>query len=91
MNIVRSSDVFLIFEVQSQVFPSSKPIVYIECPTSRATVFHNFLKLHEKFPKQFASFVPLGSRVDMLSGVLIALTKKWPSRPIFVVQMSVGK
>ncbi len=78
-------------DVKSNVFPSSKPIVYVECPTSRASVFHNFLKLADKFPPQFSLYIPLGNRLDMLSGLSATLKKKWLARPTYAIQLSVGR
>ena len=78
-------------EVKASVYPTSKSIVYVECPTSRAQVFHNFLKLADKFPAQLSVFIPVGARLDMLGSMQAALQKRFPKRSVFAIQLSVGK
>ncbi len=77
-------------DVQGHVYPTSKPIVYLECPTSRAATFHEFLKL-VPWPTQFSLYMPLGSRMDVASTLMEILKKQFPARPAFLIVMSTGK
>ena len=88
---VHTTDVAWINEVKANVFPTSKAIIYIESPTSRASVFANFLKMSDNFPKQFSLYVPVASRLDILSMLMESMKKKWPSRSVYALQLSTGK
>ena len=77
-------------ELKTAVFPSSKPLVVIECPTSRAAVFTSFFDLLIEVPVRFSLLVPLGSRDELIS-VMKGILKKLPGRTIFTVALSLGK
>ena len=78
-------------EVAASVFDACKCIVYIECPTSRLQVFHEFLKMQGDFPKTYDVFVPVGPRLDVLGSLSQALAARWPRRPVYSVLLSTGK
>ena len=78
-------------ELKTAVYPSSKPLVVIECPTSRAAVFTSFFDLLVEVPVRFSLLVPLGSRDELISVMKSILKKKLPGRTIFTVALSLGK
>lgn len=78
-------------EVNTSLHPRSKAILYVECPTSRAATFHNLFKLVETLPSPFSVYVPVGHRLELLGALSAALLKKFPDRPTFCVQLSMGR
>ena len=77
----------------SFVFSSSMLVIVFECPTSRVSVFHNLLKLSRHFPAKvpFSVWMNLGHRVGLLGGMMDALQRKFPGRPVYAIQMAVGR
>ena len=78
-------------ELRTAIFPSSRPLVVVECPTSRASVFTNFFDLMMEVPVRFSLLVPLGHRDELISTVRPVLRRKLPGRVIYTVALSVGK
>jgi hypothetical protein len=78
-------------EVKASLHPRSKAILYVECPTSRASTFHNLLKLVDTLPSPFSVYVPVGHRLELLGALSAVLIKKFPDRPTFCVQLSMGR
>jgi hypothetical protein len=78
-------------ELKSSIYPSSRPLVLVECPTSRMTVFHALLEHLPSIPGDFGLLIPLSFRDELISGVRKVLSKKFPTRPVYMVTMSVGR
>ena len=80
-------------EVASSVFSSSKVVVAFECPTSRVSVFHDLMKLSSHLPQNtsFSVWMNLGFRLGLLGSMMEALQKRFPGRPVYAVQMAVGR
>ncbi len=84
--VIHSTRDAFIIDVGTRVFTSHKSIVYIEAPTSKAKIFHDFIKLVPQLPTQASWFIPVGSRFDLLSAIMGIVSKTWPKRAAFVVQ-----
>ena len=78
-------------ELKTAVYQSAKPLVVVECPTSRAAVFTTFFDLICEVPVRFSLLVPLGSRDELISTIKAILRKKLPGRTIYTVALSLGK
>lgn len=77
-------------EIESNVFPTSKPIIYIECPTSRPTTFVAFLKLAPHFPKSYSLYIPLGCRFDLGPTLVSLVARHLGGRKAYVIMISTG-
>ena len=67
--------------------------MYVECPTSKVRVFHDFLDMfiQSKLACQNCVYIPVGTRVGLLGTLTEAIARKFPNRPCFVVLLSVGQ
>ena len=75
-------------DVESCVMGSSKPLIVIEAPSSKAKIFNDFLKTAESLKLQQAGYlIPCGHRYDLLSTVMAALSQRFNKRGIFAVQL----
>ena len=73
-------------DVESRVLASHKTILVLEAPSSKAKVFADLLKFAEGLKLTGPMFVPVDSRIDLLSTVMAALNRAFPKRSSFVVQ-----
>ena len=80
----REQDEF-VRDMDSRVLSHRRPIVVIEAPSSKITVFHSFLQVVKNMCRTAALFVPVGDRYDYLSAIHGALKMAFRKRPIFVV------
>ena len=78
-------------DVSSRVLASHKAIVFIDAPTSKSSILHAFLKLQTAFPAQFAIWMPVGSRFDIIAAMQGVFTKAWPKRPLYIVMLGKGQ
>ncbi len=80
-----------IADITKRLGPSHKAIVFLEAPTSKAKVIHEFLKLRDHFPGNFCLWLPVGVRLDLLAAMLALVQKVWPKRQGFVIQIGYDK
>ena len=80
-------------EISTSVYPSSRPLVVVECPTSRQSTIFSMLDHLKDIPGYFTYglVLPLGARDDLIGPVRSNLQKRFPGRKVYTVTMSVGK
>ena len=80
-------------ELKSTIYPSSYPLVVIECPTSRQTTFCSLLDRSIDIPagSAYGLLIPLGYRDDLIGLLRCLLKKRFGSRGMRTVTLSVGK
>jgi hypothetical protein len=80
-------------ELKSTIYASSRPLIVVECPTSRQTTFFSLLERVSDVPGGVASglLIPLGSRDELISTLRGALRKRFPGRRVDLVTLSIGK
>jgi len=76
-------------EIQAWIFPTSRPVMVIDCPSSRPQTFHKLLEQADKVSSVFPIFVPCNARLDLLGNVQAALSKKFPQRQNYIVSFGV--
>ena len=78
-------------DVGASILPSSYPIVWIDCPTSRISTFHDFLNGASDWPKKRDLYISLGARPELVSPLYDACSKKFPGQQIFIITKHTGK
>ena len=81
-------------DLATTVFPSSKPVVWIQAPTSRAKILTDFVSELDSLPVTLAPaalYVPLGERIALIATIKATLQTKWPKRSSYIVQVAGGK
>lgn len=77
-------------EVGIRIFEGSKVVILIEAPSSRAQILHELIDVLDKriLPGDFAIWIPVLNRWDIMQPIMDKLARKFPDRVAFVVQIS---
>ncbi len=78
-------------DITKRLGPSHKAIVFLEAPTSKAKIMHDFLKLKDHCPANFCLWLPVGPRLELLPAMTALIQKVWPKRQGFVIQIGYDK
>ncbi len=80
-------------ELKSTIYASSRPLVVIECPTSRQSTYFALLERLSDIPAvaSYGLLIPLGNRDELIGSLRGFLRKRFPGRAVFLVTLSVGK
>jgi len=72
-------------DIEGRVMPGHKAVVFIDAPTSKSKILHDFLNMRACFPQQFCLWITIGARFDLLSTLKTSMERLWPRRPVFVL------
>ncbi len=74
-------------DCKSRIVSEEKALIYVEAPSSKARILADFLKIASELPTATtaAVFVPVGSRLSLLSTAAAAVKKWFPGRQVFTV------
>ena len=78
-------------EVDNFVFSNTHSLIYIDCSTSRVSVFFNLLEKINSIKTPWSLFVLCATRVEMLSNVMGALQRKFSNKTVYPICISTGK
>ena len=75
-------------DCSSRICTVNKAIILLEAPTSKARILHEFVKIAAELPKKASVYIPVGSRLDILSSMMTVVKRTWPGRAAFTVSTS---
>ena len=87
ISIFRDASQF-VADMNSRLLPQHKVLFMLEAPTSKPRILHTLLAtVKQCLPSQWAMWVPIGGRFDLLSAMESALTKAFPKRDVYTVTL----
>ena len=76
-----------IADCKSRIVPNEKAIIYVEAPSSKTRILTDMLAIASDLPtaSTAAVFVPVGTRLSLLSSAAAQVKKWFPRRQVFTV------